>query len=89
MSNHPLSDRETRIGRREERNLFRRRLLPLAWVLAAMGGLGLVASCGHFLLYDEWPYQVSGLFLALAVLPFVLIVIGFLRGHYSSRLEEP
>ena len=89
MVKHPLADRETRIQRREERNLFKRRLLPLAWVLGALGLLGLLASGLHLLIYDEWPYQVSGLFVALTSLPFVLIVIGFFRGHYSDRLHEP
>lgn len=89
MSNHPLAHRETRIQRREERNLFRRRLLPLAWVLSALGVLGLLASGMHFLIYDEWPYHVGGLFVALALFPFILVIIGFFRGHYSDRLHEP
>ena len=89
MSNHPLAHRETRIQRREERNLFRRRLLPLAWVLCVFGLLGLLASGMHLLIYDEWPYHVSGLFVALTSLPFALMIIGFFRGHYSQRLHEP
>lgn len=89
MSNHAFSDRETRIQRREERNLFRRRLLPLAWVLCALGMLGILASWMHLLIYEQWPYHVSGLFVALVALPFILIIIGFLRGHYNHRLHEP
>lgn len=89
MSNHPFSDRQTRIERREERNLFRRRLLPLAWVLCAAGAAGLLVATGHYLIYGEWPYHYAGPFTALAALPFVLIAVGWLRGHHNRRLEEP
>lgn len=89
MSRHPFSDRETRINRREERNLFRRRLLPLAWVLAAAGGAGLLVAAGTWLIHGEWPYSFAGPFAALAVLPFVLLAVGWIRGHHSRRLEEP
>lgn len=89
MSKHPFSDRETRINRREERNLFRQRLLPLAWVLAAAGGAGLLVAAGTWLIHGEWPYSFAGPFAALAVLPFVLLAVGWMRGHHSRRLEEP
>ncbi len=89
MSNHPFSQRETRINRREERNLFRRRLIPIAWIVSAVGWAGLLVATGAWLIYGEWPYSFAGLFAALAALPFVLIVVGWLRGHRSDRLEEP
>jgi ABC-type multidrug transport system fused ATPase/permease subunit len=89
MSNHPFDNRETRIRRREERNTFRRRLLPLAWVVSIAGFAGLLVLGAYFLLYGEWLYQIAGLFIALAVLPFILTVVSWLRGHHSSRLEEP
>ncbi len=89
MSNHPFTNRETRIKRREERNMFRRRLLPLAWAVSFIGFAGLVILAGYLLFYGEWLYQYAGLFIALAVLPFILTVVSWLRGHNSNRLEEP
>jgi hypothetical protein len=84
-----FTNRETRIQRREERNMFRRRLLPLAWVAAGFGAFGL-AGCGLYLLVEgEWPWQVAGLFIALVVLPLVLGFVGLLRGHRSKHLEVP
>jgi len=41
------------------------------------------------LLYDEWPYQWAGPCIALAVLPMILTLVGWSRGHNSGRLEEP
>ena len=89
MSDHPFSNRETRIKRREERNLFRRKLLPIAWAISTIGFAGLLIAVAYYLLYDEWPYQLAGPFLALAVLPFVLTLVSWSRGHHSDRLEEP
>jgi hypothetical protein len=89
VSDHPFTNRETRIKRREERNMFRRRLLPLAWALSFVGYAGLLILGAYLLLYGEWLYQYAGLFIALAVLPFVLTLVSWLRGHNSNRLEEP
>lgn len=89
MSQHSFDNRETRIKRREERNTFRRKLLPIAWMLSIGGYAGLVILGGYFLLYGEWLYQYAGLSIALAILPVALTLVGWLRGHHSERLEEP
>ena len=89
MSEHPFTNRETRIKRREERNLFRRRLLPLAWAIAAVGFAGLIILGAYYLLYGAWLYQIAGLFITLAVLPLALTIVSLMRGHRNRRLEEP
>ena len=89
MSDHPFDNRETRIKRREERNTFRRKLLPIAWVVSTGGFAGLLILSGYLFFYGEWLYQYAGLFIALAILPFVLTLVSWLRGHHSDRLEEP
>lgn len=89
MSDHSFDNRETRIKRREERNTFRRKLLPIAWVLSIGGFAGLIILAGYFLIHGEWLYQYAGLFIALAILPVVLTMVGWFRGHFSDRLEEP
>jgi len=89
MSEHPFSNRETRIKRREERNLFRRKLLPLAWAISTIGYAGLLILVAYYLLYSEWPYNWAGPFIFLAILPLVLTLVSWSRGHHSDRLEEP
>jgi uncharacterized BrkB/YihY/UPF0761 family membrane protein len=89
MSIRRFSNRETRIKRREERNLFRRKLLPIAWAISTVGFVGLLILVAYYLLYGEWPYQWSGPFITLAVLPLILTLVGWSRGHNSGRLEEP
>lgn len=89
MSDHPFSNRETRIQRREERNLFRRKLLPIAWAISTIGFAGLLILGAYYLLYSEWLYDWAGLFIAVAILPFVLTLVSWSRGHNSDRLEEP
>lgn len=84
-----FTNREVRIQRREERNMFRRRLLPVAWAVAGFGAFGLAGSGLYLLVEGEWPWQVAGLFTALVVLPFVLGLVGWLRGHRSRHLEVP
>ncbi len=89
MSDHPFDNRETRIKRREERNTFRRKLLPIVWAVSIGGFAGLLILSSYLFFYGEWLYQYAGLFVALAILPFVLTLISWLRGHSSDRLEEP
>ena len=89
MSDHPFSNRETRIKRREERNLFRRKLLPITWAISTIGVAGLLILGAYYLLYNEWLYQTAGLFITLAILPFIMTLVAWARGHQSDRLEEP
>lgn len=89
MVKHPFDNRETRIRRREERNMFRRNLLPVAWLLSIIGLGGLVILAGYYFFHREWLYQYAGLAIALAILPVVLSFVSWLRGHGSDRLEEP
>lgn len=89
MAFQRFKNREVRIKRREERNLFRRKLLPIAWVIAAFGATGLLIIGAYRLLYDAWPYQVVGFAVTLTVLPLVLGIVGWLRGHTSDQLDEP
>ena len=89
MIEHPFTNRETRIKRREERNLFRRKLLPITWAISTVGYASLLVLGAYYLLYSEWLYQVAGLFIALAILPLALTLVSFSRGHHSRRLEEP
>jgi drug/metabolite transporter (DMT)-like permease len=84
-----LSNRETRLNRREERNLFRRRLLPLAWAMAGFGGVGLVVVVCYYMIEGNWPGQLAGIFLGLVILPFSLLLVSFVRGHHSRHLDEP
>jgi len=84
-----FKNREVRIRRREERNTFRRKLLPMAWAISLLGLLGLAVLGVYFLLYGEWLYQFVGLAWALALLPVVLSILGWMRGHSSNELEEP
>jgi hypothetical protein len=59
-------------------------------VVGGIGGFaGLLILSSYLFFYGEWLYQYAGLFIALAILPFVLTLISWLRGHHSDRLEEP
>lgn len=61
----------------------------MAWAIAPVGLVGLIIIGAYYLLYGEWLYQFIGLGLALILLPIVLGVIAWLRGHTSDELEEP
>jgi uncharacterized BrkB/YihY/UPF0761 family membrane protein len=89
LNDRRFDNREVRIHRREERDLFRRKLIPVAWFLSAIGAAGLLILGAVFLLYGEWLHQFSGLFVALAILPVVITLVGWLRGHSNRDLEEP
>jgi len=89
MAFRRFKNREVRIKRREERNAFRRKLMPMAWAVSPIGLVGLFIIGAYWLLYGEWLYQFIGLALGLALLPVVLGLVGWLRGHTSDALEEP
>lgn len=89
MSVERFRDRERRIRRREERNLFRGRLLPIAWGLSSLGMIGLFVVIVEYLAYGEWLSQLVGLSVMLTLLPILLVIMGWVRGHSSRELEEP
>ncbi|MBJ7259426.1 MAG: hypothetical protein JHD33_07785 [Chthoniobacterales bacterium] len=61
----------------------------MAWVIALVGVAALAIIGAYYLLYGEWLYQFIGLGLALAVLPVILGLVSWLRGHSNGDLEEP
>lgn len=89
ISERRFENREIRINRREERNLFRLKLIPVSWLLAIVGLAGLAVLGAYYLLYGEWLHHWSGPCIALAILPLVLYLVGWLRGHTNPDLEEP
>ena len=89
MAFQRFKNREVRIKRREERNTFRRKLLPMAWAIAPIGFVGLLIIGAYRLIYGDWLYQFIGLALGLSFLPILLGFVGWLRGHTSDDLEEP
>jgi len=89
MPTERFRNRERRIQRREERNLFRERLLPIAWGLSSLGMIGLFIVIFEYLAYGEWLRQLVGLSVMLTFLPIVLMILGWVRGHSSRELEEP
>ncbi len=82
-------NRERRIRRREERNLFRGKLLPIAWGLSSLGMIGLFVVIVEYFAYGEWLSQLVGLSVMLTFFPILLIIISWVRGHSSRELEEP
>ena len=61
----------------------------MAWAIAPVGLVALIIIGAYYLLYGEWLYQFIGLALSLTLLPIVMTVVGWLRGHGSKDLEEP
>ncbi|MEI7865111.1 MAG: hypothetical protein WCI38_07030 [Chthoniobacterales bacterium] len=84
-----FKSREVRIKRREERNIFRRNLLPMAWAVSLLGWIALMVMSISFLINGTWPRQFNALSWGLVLLPVVLTILGWMRGHYNPELEEP
>ena len=89
MRSERFRDRGRRLSRREERNLFRGKLLPIAWGLSSIGMIGLFIVIVQYLAHGEWLRQLVGLSVLLTFLPLVLIILGWVRGHSNHDLEEP
>ena len=63
--------------------------MPLAWFLGLVALVGMATVGLGFLVDGIWWGRIFDLFLGLFCIPFVLVVLRFLRGHYNKDLSEP
>jgi len=86
---HRFSHRPKRISRRAERDRFAFFIVPVVWLLGALGVVMLAIAALHYLVVDEanWPLY------SLAAVPLLsaLMLVGFrvIRGHHHPSLDEP
>lgn len=89
MSITGFANRRKRISRRMERDTFREVIMPAAYVVGALGFLGLLGVIIYASASDVLSLEAAGLSGGLLAIPCVLQVYRVFRGHYSRSLNEP
>lgn len=89
MRGKRFSYRPKRIHRRQERDTFRHHIMPITYLLAVVGAVGVGGILLHYSVASQWLGTEFGLFFFLAILPLVFLVIRFVRGHFNDDLDEP
>jgi len=82
-------DRPKRLARRTEREKFERSVMPAAFICLPLAVAVFIAAALSYLVYGEFPREILVLGLAVLAIPVVLFAYRFVRGHFSSSLDEP
>lgn len=62
--------------------------MPLGWFVGALGGVGMGAAVLGYLVEGRW---LDAMFIGsvlLGAVPFMLLGLRFVRGHFDKRLKE-
>jgi hypothetical protein len=89
MTDRRFKDRPKRLARRAEREKFDRMVMPAALICLPLAVAILMAAGLSYVVYDSFPREMFGLGVALFLIPLILMVFRFVRGHFSSSLHEP
>lgn len=81
--------RPKRIARRTESERFDRMVMPAAIMCLPIGVALLIGSVLAYLVYGSDFRELLVLGAAVFLLPGVLTVYRFVRGHFSKQLNEP
>lgn len=84
-----FSHRPKRIARRTERERFERSVMPAALICVPIGVALLIGGALAYLIYGDLFTEFLLLGVAVFLMPLALTVYRFLRGHFSSQLDEP
>ena len=84
-----FSQRPKRIARRTEKERFERSVMPAAFMCVPIGVALLIAGALTYLIYDDVFTELLVLGVAVFLMPLVLTVYRFVRGHFSRQLNEP
>lgn len=82
-----FSHRTKRLERRRESQILGT-LMPLVWLIGIIGVIGMAAIGVDYKIHGRWE---EGVFLGSAMvgaIPFVVLAYRFVRGHFSSELND-
>lgn len=87
---HRFSRRPKRLARRAERDRFAFFIVPVIWVLAVLGVVGLLMAALHYVVAGEANWSMYAMIVLVPVLSAVLLMLfRVLRGHHHPALNEP
>lgn len=83
-----FADRTKRLARRQESDVFRFYLMPIAWIVALAGLLGLAALWVAEGMKNMTQSPVFPVFATLFIAPALTALLRALRGHFHPAVRE-
>ena len=84
-----FSHRSTRLARQRESAVFRGVLMPLSTLVGFIGLLAVALIVFDNLINNRWEAEAFAVAVTAAVLPAVLLLYRWVRGHFNRQLENP
>ena len=84
-----FSHRSTRLARQRESAAFRTVLMPVSTLIGVIGLLGVALILFDNLVNQRWEAEAFAAAVTAALLPIVLLLYRWLRGHFNRQLESP
>ena len=82
-----FSHRSTRLARQRESAAFRTVLMPVSTLIGVIGLLGVALILFDNLVNQRW--EAEAVAVTAALLPIMLLLYRWLRGHFNRQLENP
>ncbi|MBJ7326487.1 MAG: hypothetical protein JHC52_03980 [Chthoniobacterales bacterium] len=83
-----FADRTKRITRRMESEAFARYVMPPCWLLGFVGLAGVIGFVLEFVVHGRWEDGMFKSCAGITALPFVALLVRFLRGHFAARIKD-
>lgn len=84
-----FSQRNTRLQRQRESDVFRTALMPISTLIGFIGVLAMLVVYLDYALNRRWEGEAFAVAVAAAALPLLLFVIRWVRGHFNRQLRNP
>lgn len=84
-----FSHRSTRLARQRESAVFRSVLMPVSTLIGMIGLLAVALILFDHLINNRWEAEAFAVATTAAILPIVLLLYRWMRGHFNRQLENP
>jgi hypothetical protein len=71
-----------------ESDAFARYVMPPCWLLGFAGLVGVIGIVFESMVHGRWEEGMLKTCAGITALPFVTLIVRFLRGHFSARIRE-
>ena len=71
-----------------ESEAFARYVMPLCWLLGFTGLVGVIGFFLDSMAHGRWEDGLFKTCAGITALPFVALLVRFLRGHFAARIKD-
>ena len=84
-----FTHRPTRLARQRESEVFRGVLMPVSTLVGFIGLLAVALILFDHLINNRWESEAFAVSVLAAILPVVLLLFRWMRGHFNPELKNP